>query len=637
MKAGRLSDFINKKTLIIFFLQFFLITAFLGHRHWRNSDAECVRCHSDSKKMELLGYSQFVVTRAAAQEQSRHPNVKCHQCHLGNGRAKSADEAHKGMLKAMLIGYDYNVLDRKTTAPDSMMPRGDDKIREMLPVVTEDGETFTHPDVKNVLWHDRDPVTLGYDPKIAQKTCGTSNCHPEMVDQFSKTHMGGNMRQRSMKTWTGEFGPHNCGPSFADLPPVEIFKKTGFDFKNTSRIADNLNVPFTKEQAMAKQKACNVCHTGCLDCHYAPDKEKGVHHFVNKPPAQSCGGYGRGTNICHPGAMQSRRGETFIGGDYSLPTGMKPDVHYTKGVHCVECHMTGPKGMGDKQRKATCQDCHVEIEEAHKKSVHKNLDCAACHISELRGYQITIWGPGKVADQPNPFKKYSLYYGIQSPPILFKDQKGKWMPVKVWPHSVGNIKNEVKPSSGVMFRPTGGETRDAYYVMGTFDAKANNRHLLWLEMQQAAHPFGRPRDCSSCHASTLQKSMSRWEYMDDQGALEQFRGGYNIVADSKSLRIENLAADSRIVPADGYKLEDFASWLFFRDKWVVPGDFTIKADPIQYKKHSAYFEKTKRDISAIDKRTGRFSRKMAKDYAGAKGAALHNSMDADSLLKGFRK
>lgn len=637
MNAGRLSDFVNRKTILIFFLQFFLITAFLGYRHWSNSSAECVKCHSDAAKMQQLGYPQFILSEKSAQVQSRHPNVKCHQCHLGNGRAKDADAAHKGMLKALLIGHRYELLDRKKTAPDSFIPRGSDRIREMLPVVTENGETFTHPDVKNLLWHDRDPETLGYDPRIAAKTCGTSACHPEMVKQFSRTHMGGNIRQRTMKTWTGDFGPHNCGPSFADQPPREVFEKAGFDFKNTTRLADNLNVPFTKDQAIAKQKACNICHTGCLDCHYAPDAKKGAHNFVNKPPAESCGGYGRGTNICHPGAMQSRRGETFIGGDYSIPTGMKPDAHYAKGIHCVECHMTGPKGMGDKQRKATCQDCHVEIEDAHKQSIHKNLDCAACHISELRGYQITIWGPGKIAGEQNLFKKYSLYYGIQSPPILMKDQKGRWMPVKVWPHSVGNIKNEVKPSEGVKFRWPDGQTRDAYYVMGTFDAKANNRHLLWLEMQQAAHPFGRPRTCSSCHSSSTQTTKSRWEFMDEQGAARPFSGGYTIVADTKSLRIKDLAASNRIAAADGYKLEDFASWLFFSDKWVVTGDFSIKKDMQLYKIHSAYFESAKKSISDMDKRAAHMTKKRAKDYAGARGAALHNSQAADHLLKDFKK
>ncbi|MCE5311963.1 MAG: hypothetical protein LLF86_02290 [Nitrospiraceae bacterium] len=637
MKAGRLSDFINKKTILIFFFQFFLITAFLGYNHWRNSSAECVKCHEDSARMQQFGYPQFVVTAKAAQQQSGHLNVKCHQCHLGNGRAKDADAAHKGMLKVLLVGHKYEVLDRKTTAPDALVPRGNDRIRQMLPVVSEAGETFTNPAVKNVLWHDRDPVTLGYDPRIAAKTCGASGCHPEMVEQFSKTHMGGNIRQRSMKTWTGSFGPHNCGPSFADQPPREVFEKTGFSFGNTSKIASNLNVAFTKEQAMAKQKACNICHTGCLDCHYAPDAKKGVHNFVNKPPAESCGGYGRGTNICHPGAMQSRRGETFIGGDYSIPTGMKPDVHYTKGIHCVECHMTGPKGMGDKQRKATCQDCHIEIEDAHKQSVHKNLDCASCHISELRGYQITIWGPGKIAGEPNPFKKYSLYYGIQSPPVLMKDQKGKWMPVKVWPHSVGNIKNDAAPSGRVMFRWPDGQTKDAYYVMGTFEAKADNKHLLWLEMQQAAHPFGRPRQCSSCHSSSAQISKSRWEFMDDQGAAAPFKGGYTIVADSMSLRIENLAASGKIIPAEGYKLEDFASWLQLKDRWVVPGDFSIKADIQQYKKHLAYFDKAKREISAIDKRAAGFDKKRARDFAGARGAVLHNSIDAEALLRDFKK
>lgn len=624
---GKISDFINKKTVFFLFFQFVLIVSFLGYRNYKDSDVGCVACHANKERMQSLGYPQFYITKEMVERESNHPNVKCHECHLGDGRASDAGKAHRGMLKALLINEAGDVLERKKVAPGSLLPHGTDRIRELLPENTE---------VRNILWHDRNPETLNFDPEIAKKTCGKSNCHPQELKQFSTTIMGTNFRQRTMRTWTEPYGPHNCGPSFADLPPLPYLKEAGFDFKNTGDIVRNLNVPFSKDQAIAKQKFCNVCHAGCLDCHYAPERNKGAHNFLKRPTSESCAGNGRGTSICHPGAMQSRRGETYIGGDYSIPTGMSPDVHYKKNIHCIDCHSTGEKGMGDMQRKATCQGCHYRIEESHKRGPHKNLDCATCHINELRGYQITIWGPGYVADKPNPFKKYSLYYGIQKPPIIIKDQKGIWMPVKIWPHSVGNIKEDVRPSKGLMFRWPRGETRDAYYVIGTFDnLPSNNKHLLWLEIEQAAHPFGKARDCESCHSSERQIAISTWRFEDDQGA-EPFNGTHRIVADRESLRIEGLRNTTPIKLLEGAKLEDFASWVYLKDKWVMPGDFSIKTDRAKYLLSLRKFREIEKRLKVSERESLTYDKKTLRRYRELRGSILHNHED-EQLIKELNK
>ncbi len=634
--VGTISNYINMKTAIILLLQFVLIISFLGYRSWKDSSAECVTCHGNQEKMKTVGYPQFYITQEMVEKQSNHPNVKCHECHLGDGRTKNVDKAHKGMLKVLLVGEDGDILERKKVFPSALLPEGDDRIRELLPKIKEYGELYPHPEVRNLLWHDRNPKTLNFDPEIAKKTCGKSNCHPQELKQFRTTIMATNYRQRTMKTWLNPYGPHNCGPSFADTPPSAVLKDSGFDFKNTEEIAKNLNTGFTKEQATAKQKFCNVCHAGCLDCHYTPSREKGVHSFTKKTPSESCAGSGRGTSICHPGAMQSRRGETYIGGDYSIPKGMAPDVHYKKNIHCVNCHQTGQKGMGDIQRKANCQDCHIAIEETHAKSIHKNLDCATCHISELRGYQITIWGPGLIAGKPNPFKKFSLYYGIQKPPILMKDQKGTWMPVKIWPHSVGNIKNDVPPSPSIQFRWPDGETRDAYYTIGTFDGlPGNNKHLLWLEIEQAAHPFGKSRTCESCHKEK-QVSVSAWEFEDDQGA-EPFSGTHRIIADRQSLRIEGIKNTTPIKLIHGSKMEDFATWIYLKDKWKAPGDFSIKTDKEKYKKSLGLSKEVEKELKYLDALSKSFDKKKLRRYKDLKGAVLHNQEDAKKLIKDFKE
>lgn len=611
-----INGYMSRKTfLLLLILSSVLLASLAGCSSSKDTITGCVSCHSNKEKLQSLGYPRFYVTQEMAEKESRHKNIKCIECHLGNERATDKDNAHAGMLKPLFVSESGDVLDRKKVAPGPILPEGNDRIRELLPLNSE---------VRNLLWHDRNPETLNFDPEIAKKTCGQSNCHPRELEQFRTTVMGTNFRQRTMKTWLVPYGPHNCGPSFADIPSLPYLKDSGFDFKNTAEITKNLNIHFSKEQAVAKQKFCNVCHAGCLDCHYTPNKETGVHSFTKKPRSETCSGNGRGTSICHPGAMQSRRGETYIGGDYSTPAGMSPDVHYKNNIHCIDCHATGKKGMGDIQRKATCGNCHTQIEEAHKKGIHKNLDCASCHVNELGGYQVTVWGPGHVAEKQNPFKKYSLYYGIQKPPILMKDQKGIWMPVKVWPHSVGNIKDEVKPSEKIMFRWPDGETRDAYYTIGTFDnLPGNNKHLLWLEIEQAAHPYGKSRTCESCHKGESQISVSTWEFEDNQGA-EPFKGTHRIVADRDSLRIEGIKNTTMINLIEGYKLEDFATWVYLKDKWKARGDFSIKTDNERYRKSLRIFSDIEKKVKTLDAESEGFDENKKKRYKNLKDVLLHN-------------
>ncbi len=209
MRIGTISDHINKKTITLFALQLVLIVTVLGYGAWKDTSVECLRCHGDREKMTRLGYPQFYMTQEMVVKESKHPNVKCHECHLGDGRADDPDKAHRGMLAVLLVDDRGAVLKRKSVYPQALIPRGSDKIRQMLPQIEQNGEFTPRPEVRNVLWHDRDPETFNFDPAIAEKTCGKSQCHPEELKQFRTTIMGANFRQRTMRTWLKPYGPQN--------------------------------------------------------------------------------------------------------------------------------------------------------------------------------------------------------------------------------------------------------------------------------------------------------------------------------------------------------------------------------------------------------------------------------------------
>jgi hypothetical protein len=328
--------------------------------------------------------------------------------------------------------------------------------------------------------------------------------------------------------------------------------------------------------------------------------------------------------------MERRRGDSYLGKEFSEPAGLPEDVHVAKKIECVDCHQTGPGGMGHIERRATCQDCHIEVEEAMAKSVHKNVACEACHVKVLGGYEMTSWGPGVIASQPNPFKKYSLYYGPQGPPILIKDQFGKWMPVKIWPNSVGGIKETIAPKPGLTFRWPKGETRDAYALLGTFNFPGgNNNYLAWIQVEQVAHPLGKSRTCGSCHDSLTQAANVTWSFFDSQGA-EPFTGSQKVVADRNGLHVKDIKATSKIVPMEGGKTEYFAAWLHLGDIWKTSGDFSIpKSDPAKYRNLESGIRNALVRLAIIDKKlkareaTGEDVMKLRRQWKEAKAAAVH--------------
>jgi hypothetical protein len=342
--------------------------------------------------------------------------------------------------------------------------------------------------------------------------------------------------------------------------------------------------------------------------------------------------------VCHAGTMERRRGDSYLGKDFSEPAGLPEDVHVAKKIECVDCHQS-VGGMGHIERKATCQDCHIEVEQAMAASMHKNVTCEACHVKVLGGYEMTSWGPGMVASQPNPFKKYSLYYGPQEPPILLKDQNGRWMPTKIWPNSVGGIKEMIAPKPGLTFRWPKGETQDAYALLGTFRVPAgNNNYLAWLQVEQVAHPLGKARTCKNCHAAEAQTSRVKWHYFDTQGA-EPFTGRQTIVADRNGIRIEGIRATSKIKTMPDGKMPSFAAWLYLGDIWRTGGDFSIpKADPAKYR----HLDKGIRDglarLRSLESKinaqeaNGVDVKKLRRRLKEAKAAAVHEPGMATILI-----
>jgi hypothetical protein len=124
--------------------------------------------------------------------------------------------------------------------------------------------------------------------------------------------------------------------------------------------------------------------------------------------------------------------------------------------------------------------------------------------------------------------------------------------------------------------------------------------------------------------------------MDDQGAIEPFFGGYRIAAGKDGIKVMDMKHTTPIKVADGYKLEDFASWLFLKDKWQMPGDFSIKADKQKYGRHAKLSQQANKELKPVEGIVRAKDKKMQQKFKELKGAVLHNEDGAVEKIREFK-
>jgi len=174
------------------------------------------------------------------------------------------------------------------------------------------------------------------------------------------------------------------------------------------------------EEGMYRGKGCMACHM-----EYAKDGSyhgsdltvqgkqpyAKIHTMSQKPPMSAC-------LSCHnknfigtdylglfpkdfeqsyraPITAEGKYPPRMYGTDYHHLT---EDIHYQKGLTCVDCHtksdvMGGMHSKKDDLKKVTCQTCHTTIKnnEAHAR-YHQNVSCSACHASwQMSNYELSVF------------------------------------------------------------------------------------------------------------------------------------------------------------------------------------------------------------------------------------------------------
>lgn len=233
------------------------------------------------------------------------------------------------------------------------------------------------------------------DPDHWEKSCGT--CHPHQLERMRANLMYTNtgMIKNIQLTWEGDdprlFATRGQKGHDAEGRPLEL---------TTVRELDNLSGELYR-------KFCALCHvgiqnrysyngshaSGCAACHF-PYNENGTYRGGDKtmqgkwphsathkmeplPPNKVCArchnrsgrialtyeGLNDGNNGLVP-TKDGKPGPAIISGGRNV-TRIAPDIHFTKGMDCIDCH-TSNELMGDgyvyenmyMQTEVTCENCH---------------------------------------------------------------------------------------------------------------------------------------------------------------------------------------------------------------------------------------------------------------------------------------
>ena len=211
------------------------------------------------------------------------------------------------------------------------------------------------------------------------------DCHGG--DPLAAARAGAHLAMTPRPTYTGTNGLcSGCHVAVADSFGSSLHNNLA-GIRNSVALRAGVN-ELTGELETAFDNHCAKCHTGCGDCHVAVPSAAGGgllkgHQFKKTPNMTLV------CTACHG----SRVADEFKGQN----EGIAPDVHYNRGMQCVECHSgaelhgvaTSPVAHRyDVDSAPDCADCHPDDAAftaftAH--SMHRDtegqmeLSCQVCH------------------------------------------------------------------------------------------------------------------------------------------------------------------------------------------------------------------------------------------------------------------
>ncbi|NPA95011.1 MAG: hypothetical protein GXO58_06255 [Thermodesulfobacteria bacterium] len=340
------------------------------------------------------------------------------------------------------------------------------------------------------------------DLRVAQKTCGQEGCHVEQVKDIKNTLMSTNRGIIStLRYYWGETDDNNHALTVEDLIKPDHPQSLALDYFRKLCGTCHLWLPRNSMPGFIAEKG-----GGCTACHnkkpkVAPGKKGERHPYITRDiPMENCvrchNRSGR-IGLSYQGLYESEGyGTPYEDGELSaqeLPDGrfvqkIQPDIHYEKGLVCIDCH-SQKELMGDGRQRAhfyqqvevRCTTCHggqqtlkklLAYQESKKKfpmlnnlvaapggtialkgkhdgklhplkpfseakcrnQQHENLSCQACHspwVPQCYGCHVRYQRGEKQLDKLSlketfgNWKEFRSYMRFESPVLgVLKDEKG---------------------------------------------------------------------------------------------------------------------------------------------------------------------------------------------------------------------
>jgi hypothetical protein len=156
------------------------------------------------------------------------------------------------------------------------------------------------------------------------------------------------------------------------------------------------------------EKSCRSCHASCGDCHVKAPAVGGIsigliqkHKFVKKDEGKTCA-------FCHGGRVYP---------EYTGEYGGVPDVHYQKGMLCMDCHKKS-EFHGDGNAYASKQDVkdRPSCRTCHKTGAEANMTARVSH--QVHQDKVTCYGCHAGADYRNCQQCHTATGAASSPQMI---------------------------------------------------------------------------------------------------------------------------------------------------------------------------------------------------------------------------
>ena len=326
----------------------------------------------------------------------------------------------------------------------------------------------------------------------AEQACGT--CHADRVASVSNSlmHTGRGIVHTTRQVIDGpaEYGVshlNSLGHSVAD----SMLRK--------QCASCHLGTPKTVHAV----SATNSRGGGCLACHIAEhpeDAHPALSADVSDARCFGCHSRSGRISLSYAGLAESDESGIRLADGRPVER-MPPDVHYTLGMRCTDCHdaddVMGGAGDALHQREAvsaSCTDCH----EPHTDDArHERLTCAACHSQ---------WAP-------QCFGCHMEYSedGEQWDHLARKMTPGRWDDER-W-----DVRNTL-PALGVNAH----DEIEAFVpgmIMTVAHPSWSDDKFVRMFAPLSPHTSGPSRNCASCHRSSEALGLGRGSLEFSDGAL----------------------------------------------------------------------------------------------------------------------